>query len=130
MANGLGNLTARVSNLLEKNEIPTNLQVDLTDAGIKTVVADIADKMKDYRFNDILQIIWEKIKDSDETLSRTAPWKMSDRADIAKVIKPLAQNILNLACLLEPFLPLAARQIQAQFSAAQVRKGQPLFPRL
>ncbi|KKT13186.1 MAG: Methionyl-tRNA synthetase [Candidatus Falkowbacteria bacterium GW2011_GWF2_43_32] len=130
LANGLGNLTARVSNLLEKNEIPTNLQVDLTDAGIKTVVADIADKMKDYRFNDILQIIWEKIKDSDETLSRTAPWKMSDRADIAKVIKPLAQNILNLACLLEPFLPLAARQIQAQFSAAQVRKGQPLFPRL
>ena len=86
--------------------------------------------MKSYRFNEALQAIWEKIKESDEILSRTAPWKMSQEADVAKILVPLAQTILDLAYLLEPFLPLSAQKIQAQFSAAQIKKSEPLFPRL
>ncbi|MFA5184639.1 MAG: methionine--tRNA ligase [Patescibacteria group bacterium] len=130
LANGLGNLAARVSNLLEKNAIPTELKIDLSDAAIVESVKNLEAKMADYRFNEALQVIWEKIKGSDEILSRTAPWKMSDRAAVAQVLAPLSQTILNLAYLLEPFLPLSARRIQAQFSAPQVRKGEPLFPRL
>jgi methionyl-tRNA synthetase len=130
LANGLGNLVARVSNLLEKNKIETALKVDLKDPGIKVTAVEIEEKMADYRFNEALQVIWDKLRDSDEILSRTAPWKMSDQKEIAAVLKPLAQDILNLACLLEPFLPAAAVKVQAQFSATQVNKGEVLFPRL
>ncbi|MFA5000314.1 MAG: methionine--tRNA ligase [Patescibacteria group bacterium] len=130
LANGLGNLAARVSNLLEKNKIETALKVDLKDPGIKVTAVEIEEKMADYRFNEALQAIWDKLRDSDEILSRTAPWKMSDQKEIAAVLKPLAQDILNLACLLEPFLPAAAAKVQAQFSATQVNKGDVLFPRL
>ena len=130
LANGLGNLSSRVSNLLEKNEIKTNCRVDLQDVGIVATVAGLEEKMKDYRFNEALQILWEKIKETDEILTRTAPWKMTDAKAIATTLQPLAQNILNLAFLLEPFLPGASQKIQAQFSADQIKKDAPLFLRL
>lgn len=130
LANGLGNLAARVSNLLEKNEILTELKVDLEDAGIKKTARELEKKMSDYRFNEALQILWEKIRESDEVLTKAAPWKMNDLAAITAVLKPLSQDILNLAYLLEPFLPATAQKIQAQFSAPQVKKGEALFPRL
>jgi len=130
LANGLGNLVARVSNLLEKNDIKTGLKVDLSVAGVSATVSDFTQKMKNYHFNEALQVIWEKIKESDEILSRTAPWKMTRVADITQVLVPLAQTILNLAYLLEPFLPVSAQKIQTQFGADQVKKSEPLFPRL
>ena len=130
LANGLGNLTARISNLLEKNKISTKLKVDLEDPGIKETVKLLAEKMSDYRFNESLQIIWEKIRHCDEVLSKAAPWKMTDRSEISSVLKPLAQDILNLAYLLEPFLPATAQKIQKQFSTPQICKGESLFPRL
>ena len=130
LANGLGNLTARISNLLEKNEIKTELKVDLKDSAIKETVKNFEASFKAYRFNEALQLLWENIKDCDESLSQKTPWKMTDKKEIETVLKPLAQTILNVAYLLEPFLPLAAQTIQAQFSAAQIKKGESLFPRL
>lgn len=130
LANGLGNLVARISNLLEKNQIVSHLCVDLDNVSFRLTKDNFDEKMRQYRFNEALQVIWEKIKESDEILSRTAPWKMTSQQEIAVVLLPLAQNILNLAYLLEPFLPQSAQAIQAQFIATQVRKSNPLFPRL
>jgi methionyl-tRNA synthetase len=130
LANGLGNLAARVSNLLEKNEIVTSLQINLETENIKSTVDNFRIMMVDYKFNEALQIIWEKIKESDEILSREAPWKMEDKEKISIVLKPLAETILNLAYLLEPFIPGAAQKIQTQFLEPQIKKGSILFPRL
>ncbi len=129
LANGLGNLVARVSNLLEKNEITTNLKVNLKDKGILETVKTLTEKMEDYRLNEALQIIWNKIRSCDEILSKSAPWKMSDKLEIEAVLKPLAQDIINLAYLVEPFLPTTGKTIQGQFSVEQIKKGEPLFPR-
>ncbi len=130
LANGLGNLVARTATLLEKNEIKTNLQINLEDKGITKTKQDFSDKMESYRFNEALQVIWNKIRECDETLSKAAPWKMVDKKAIGVVLIPLAQDILNLAYLLEPFMPRTSKIIQAQFLAEQISKGQALFPRL
>ncbi len=130
LANGLGNLVSRVSNLLEKNEIVTNLQVNLEDGNIVETVKKLAISFASYRFNECLQIIWEKIRGCDEKLSQETPWKLTDKEKVAEILKPQAQTILNLAYLLEPFLPETAQKIQAQFSAPQIKKGDGLFPRL
>ncbi|MFA6194417.1 MAG: methionine--tRNA ligase [Patescibacteria group bacterium] len=130
LANGLGNLAARVSNLLEKNEIKTNLHVDLQSSDIKETVQEFEASMTEYRFNEAIQAIWSKLKDCNEAISRTAPWKMTDKKEIEAVLKPLAVAILNCAYLLEPFIPAAAQKIKEQFSAAQVKKGEILFPRI
>ncbi len=130
LANGLGNLVARVSNLLEKNEIITGLKVDLKNKEIISLVNDFTESFKNYRFNEALQKLWEKIKICDENLSQKAPWKMTDKKEIAAILQPLAQTILNIAYLLEPFLPGTAKKIQEQFGATQIKKGETLFPRL
>lgn len=130
LANGLGNLAARVSNLLEKNEIKTDLKVNLKDAGIKKLVQDFEASMSEYHFNEALQIIWAKLKECNEILSRTAPWKMAEKKEIEAVLKPLSAVILNCAYLLEPFISATAGKIQAQFLAPQVKKGEILFPRI
>lgn len=130
LANGLGNLSARVSNLLEKNSIKTDLKVELQDSNIQETLKAFKAAMDDYKFNEALQAVWEKIKNTDETLSRETPWKMTDKEEIAKSLKPLAQTILNLAYLLEPFIPEASQKIQKQFLESQITKGTSLFPRL
>ncbi len=130
LANGIGNLIARVSNLLEKNEIATNLKIDLENTEISAVVKQFTESFESYRFNEALQTIWEQIKLCDENLSQKAPWKMAEKAEIENVLRPLAQTILNLAYLLEPFLPGTAQKIQAQFLNPQIKKEESLFPRL
>jgi len=130
LANGLGNLVARVSNLLEKNEITTGLQVALNDPEFNETSKNFTASMGHYHFNESLQILWEKVKACDERLSQTTPWKMTDKKEIEAVLKPLAQTILNLAYLLQSFIPEAAGKISNQFSEEQIKKGEVLFPRL
>ncbi|MFA7088017.1 MAG: methionine--tRNA ligase [Patescibacteria group bacterium] len=130
LANGLGNLTARVSNLLEKNGIETGLRVDLENKDIKPVVDKMENKMASCQFNEVLQILWEKISECDESLSRMAPWKIKEKEKVADILLPLAQGILNIAYLLEPFLPTAAQKVQEQFLEKQIKKKDSLFPRL
>jgi len=130
LANGLGNLVARVSNLLEKNQITTKLKINFQDSDIKETVKLLENKMIDYHFNEGLQIIWNKIRACDEILTKTAPWKLTDKVEITNILQPLAQDIVNIAYLLEPFLPNTSQKIQQQFLAPQVLKGEALFPRL
>jgi len=130
LANGIGNLSARVSNLLEKNEIITGLKVDLEDDSVKNLVIDFENLFSVYKFNECLQLIWAKIKACDEILSKETPWKMENKDDVVKSLKPIAQTILNLAYLLEPFIPESAGKIKEAFLENKIKKLPPLFPRL
>jgi methionyl-tRNA synthetase len=130
LANGLGNLVARIANLLEKNNIKTDLKVNLKEKGILETYRLLQKAMSRYRLNEALQIIWEKIQATNEALSWQSPWKMSATEDIASVLKPLAQDVLNIAYLLEPFLPVISVKIQTQFFQKQIKKGEILFPKI
>ncbi len=127
LANGLGNLVARVSTMLEKNVIATNLTCD-NQAAINSLKATSG--LEEYQFNRALQYIWQEIAACNEELSAKAPWKLTDLDDIAKVLKPLAQRILQIAVMLQPFLPITADKIIKQFSNSQILKADSLFPRL
>lgn len=130
LANVLGNLASRISNLLEKNEIQTDLKIDLTNPNFINCLAKFNQAMETYRFNEALQIIWDELRKSDEILSFKTPWKLEDKQEISKILTPLAQTVLNLAYLLEPFLPKAAKVLQAEFLVKQIKKTPPLFKRL
>lgn len=126
LANGLGNLAARVSNLLEKNEIKTNLKA----GSDQKLIDEVTERMNGFRFDEALKVLWRKISESDELLSEKKPWKMEDRAEIEAVLVPVAQNILNVATLLQAFMPETAEKVVAQFSAGQIVKGESLFQRI
>lgn len=126
LANGLGNLVARVSNLLEKNKIKLNLSSG-TD---KVLINQVALELKKYRFDEALNVLWNKLREMDEYITAKAPWKMTDKKELKKVLQNAAQNILNAANLLTPFMPETAEKIIKQFSKKQIKKGEPLFPRI
>jgi len=130
LANGLGNLVSRVATLLEKNQIKTELKLDLKNAVTVELEKNIAEKMQSYKFNEALQVIWDKIKLSDEMLSAKAPWKMSDKGEIKAILRPIAQDILDISYFLFPFLPAISQKIQAQFLESQIKKSEGLFPRI
>ncbi|KKS40134.1 MAG: hypothetical protein UV02_C0046G0001, partial [Candidatus Kuenenbacteria bacterium GW2011_GWA2_42_15] len=83
-----------------------------------------------YKFNEVLEFLWSKLRACDEIITRTAPWKIKDLAELKNILEPVAQDILNVADLLRSFMPATAEKIIAQFTAPQIKKGEPLFPRL
>lgn len=127
LANGLGNLVARISTLLEKNNIATNLVADKTEA-IRRLDEDSG--LRDYQFHKALQYIWQDIASCNEELTSKAPWKLTEVSEIEAILKPLAARILNIALMLQVFLPLTAEKIIKQFTQTQITKAESLFPRL
>jgi len=104
--------------------------LDLAKAKDKELERRWNDEMEKFQFDQALKIIWEKIAESDAFLSEKAPWKMKGKDEIMEVLKPVAKNILNIGRLLLPFLPETAEKIVRQFGEKQIKKEDPLFPRI
>ena len=126
LANGLGNLVARVSNLLEKNKIEIKLKPDSD----KTLTDNYGQALAELKLDEALQVLWQKLRQTDEYLSEKTPWKLDDKNEVKEVLAKAGQNILDVSYLLEPFMPAVAGSIVKQFTAKQIKKGKPLFPRI
>jgi len=126
LANGIGNAVSRVSNLLEQDKIEINIK----QGSNKKLKDQIEKAMETYQMNESLGLLWAELRAVDEELARTKPWSLESAGEKKKILEPVAQKILDVADLLEPFLPETAKKIIAQFSAKQVKKGDPLFPRI
>ncbi|MEI6597290.1 MAG: methionine--tRNA ligase [bacterium] len=126
LANGLGNLAARVSNLLETNKIELNLKVGSDKKLVKAYQAN----MQSFKFDEALRLLWDKLRNGDMVLSDKKPWKLTDQQEIKNILEPIAEDILNVASLLKPFMPVVSEKIIKQFSVEQIKKGEPLFPRI
>jgi len=125
LANGLGNVVSRVSALLEKDAIA----ISIAPGSDQKLTGAMAKAMEAYRFNEALAVLWRELARVDEALAESKPWEMESRDEKKAVLEPASQRILNVAVLLQPFLPAAAESIVAQFSAGQVKKAAALFPR-
>ncbi|MDD4901084.1 MAG: methionine--tRNA ligase [Patescibacteria group bacterium] len=128
LANGLGNLVARVSNLIEKNNLELKIKLEVN--GHLPLHKKYAALMAEFKFDEALKLLWQRLRQADETLSEKKPWAIKDAKAVEKILQPIAQDILNVAGLLKPFMPAIAEKIIAQFSAGQIKKGENLFPRI
>ncbi|MEK9143870.1 MAG: methionine--tRNA ligase [Patescibacteria group bacterium] len=124
LANGLGNLVARVAKLATHSSFNIHHS---TFSEINTGVYKKA--LEEYRFNDALAAVWEKIKATDKYIDENEPWKLTGDA-LTKVLKQAINRILEIATLLQPFLPQTAEKILVQFSTQPIQPQPPLFPRL
>lgn len=121
LANGLGNLVARVAKLCEKNGIEGN-------PGAQVFCADLEEAVSEYRLNEALAVIWDLIAEADKKINETKPWELS--TDQAKpVLEDLVHRIQAIAFNLKPFLPETAEKILKQFSG-EIKSAPSLFPRL
>lgn len=124
LANGLGNLVARVAKLHEKISskylIKDNVKLsDMTEL-----------YLKEYRFHEALSNIWSQINTTNGIISGEEPWKISDEEKLKDRLNSYVASIIQIAIDLQPFLPETSEKILNQFKKEKITSSEALFPRI
>ena len=122
LANGLGNLIARVAKLCENNDI------SFDNKGGKGFYAEIEKNLQNYRFNEALASLWLEIEKADKLINEKKPWELA-KEEAQPLLHRLVESIQSIAYNLRPFLPESAKKIEEQFSG-KITAQKPLFPRI
>ncbi|MCL4366792.1 methionine--tRNA ligase [Patescibacteria group bacterium] len=122
LANGLGNLVARVAKLGEKIHFETSLHQ-------LSFYPEATQDLEQFKFNEALAFVWGKISAVDKRINEEKPWQVEDEQQLAHILTELISEILAIAYNLQPFLPQTAQKILDQFHGS-VKSGQALFPRI
>jgi len=121
LANSLGNLVSRVTNIAEKNEIK------FQDLALKI---NIENEIDEYRFDRVLEKIWEKVYEANKYVDDEKPWSIKDDPEkLNLVINNLLNSIKSIGEALKPFLPETSEKIINIFKQEKIVKAEPLFPR-
>lgn len=122
LANELGNLVSRLTNLGQKDGLITNNKVS-NKYDNKTI-----NQYREFQFNLILENIWKQIKSLNRTIDDFAPWKKStnERKDF---LHKSFETLNYITWQLKPFLPETAEKIFNVINN-KINKSSPLFPRL
>lgn len=121
LANGLGNLVARIAKLCEITDFKSN------EVNISSFSKDVKKKLDDFRVNTALDNIWNEISKNDSLVNQTELWKDTEKK--LDTLNNIVDSIQQIAYNLQPFLPETAEKIKKQFSG-KIKSGEPLFPRL
>jgi methionyl-tRNA synthetase len=121
LANGIGNLVARVAKLCEKNNI--------SGSGLPTEFdPKIIPLYESLKFNEAIDHLKSEITNADKEINAERPWELEgEKAE--EVLEDLVKRIQHIAFNLQPFLPETAEKILAQFSG-EIKYSAPLFPRI
>ncbi len=124
LANGLGNLAARIMALAE-----AHLPAPIAHPEPEGFASEYANALNAYEYNRALDIVWGRIQELDQRITDTKPFKTvkddpeKGRAQIAE----LATDLYSMARMLNPFMPEANAIIKAAVLAN--KKPKNLFPR-
>ena len=109
---------------------------DLSET-LRNVKENYAMAMEEIRLNEALEEIWKLIHAGDRYINEEKPWKKTlqqvQGGEKLEVIFDLLLLILEIAFLLEPFLPETVKKIKEQINIKggtfEIKKGTNLFPR-
>lgn len=139
LANGLGNLVARVAKLTEESGLDFPIVQDLTfQSSLPSVELQQYQQFLDrFQVDRALEFISQKMGKLDKYLNQEKPWETIEKSKIknqkSKIKETLCcavEEIRRIAQLLVPFLPETSQKIQAQFTGPKIFSGPLLFPRL
>ncbi len=150
LANGLGNLTARILGMTEKyfdGQVPPKATGRIAHTWLSYEV-----NMADLRLDLAISDIWDAIGALDKFIDTEQPWVLVkiDKKRLSRVIYTLLESLRNIAWMVAPFLPETAEKIFADLGlkawkkisiqtakkwggltpGKKVKKSAVLFPRL
>ncbi len=131
LANGLGNLVSRVAKLCENSSYVQMGSADRSSAHLVDIEG-YSDALGEFRFNDALSFIWQKITKVDQFINEEKPWDLfkTQNPKLKSVLAHAVDQLQEIAVLLEPFLPETAQKIEEQFKGPEIKANPPLFPRI
>ena len=124
LANGLGNLVARVSKLCQNSK----LEFVAPEITIENF-PEYNKLLENFQVNTALDFVWEIISQADKYIENHRPWELSGN-DLKEVLTKLVEEIRKISLLLNPFFPETAKKIEQQFKGPKVKSELSLFPRL
>lgn len=123
LANGLGNLTSRVFNLIEKN-FDGKMEAAKSDL-------DISELMESVQIYEALQLINAKIEWANKYIDENKIWELvkTDKDASRAILAELLGAIIAIGEALAPFMPNVSKKILDQAKAEKIKKGEILFPK-
>lgn len=127
LANGLGNLFARVATLSKKyfgGRVPEaedpyqEPRIELIQRG-ELVWEKYYRSLESFRFDEALGAVWKLIQTGDKYLDETEPWilaKSEQKGKLAQVVYNLLESLHQVTWLIYPFMPQTAREIGKRLS--------------
>ena len=122
LANGLGNLVARVAGLSKSSKFT----IQNSKLGFSR---DVEKHIKKYELNLALETIWEEMKKADVLINEKEVWNLKGK-EKETVLTELVNKIRQIAYDLKPFLPNTSEKIEKQYAGPAIKAEKPLFPRL
>jgi methionyl-tRNA synthetase len=123
LANGLGNLAARIMQLAATH-LSAPVELDAPD-----YPKEYAAAMENFEVNRALDFVWERIKLLDQQITDTQPFKVvkTDPERGKELIAALVRGLAAVDLLIEPVLPKTSKNIIEAIIAN--KKPENLFPR-
>jgi methionyl-tRNA synthetase len=125
LANGLGNLFSRVTNMVEKFldgdvEDYTHSPKDLSQA---------TDAFLNLSFTEGLTKVWEEIAWANQLIDKSKPWELNktDPDKVKELLIQLTALLYDLSLRLAPVMPDTADKIRKVLEAEKIVKAEPLF---
>ncbi|QQG40885.1 MAG: methionine--tRNA ligase [Candidatus Levyibacteriota bacterium] len=122
LANGLGNLVARVAKLCEINDFKISERKLWFNPGVKKF-------LEEFKFNDALASVWELIAELNKEINDKKLWELS-KEKAEPILKEAVEIIQLIGYNIQPFLPETAKKIQEQFKGPKITSKEGLFPRI
>ena len=114
LANGLGNLVARVARLC------SDVNLNLPEKKNFKFKKSVSDNLKSFRFDQAILALWDEIKGLDGQINREKPWELAG-SQLKKAISPIAQAVREIGFNLSPFLPETSERILKQLHIMSFR---------
>lgn len=132
LANGLGNLVARVAKLVELKKLDLSQLVYKRD---NRIIREIGPMIERFEFNTALEYIWMTISNLDKYINKERPWELPPKSANKKlgqiiVGSETVTSLLEITEALKIFLPETSEKIEKQFKGPEIKTSEILFPRL
>lgn len=129
LANELGNAVQRTAAMVQKYQ--NGLIGDMPAPAHDTARYEVA--LEACRFDRALDEVWEQVRGLNQYIDEEKPWQIAKAGDadhLREVLAYQASCLLEIADLIDPFMPETAGKIRAAFSEGIVRPVEgTLFPK-
>jgi methionyl-tRNA synthetase len=129
LANELGNAVSRTAAMITKYQ--SGIIGDMP--GSEHDIAQYSKAIEDCRLDRALDEVWEQVRGLNQYIDEEKPWvlaKDNDMDHLREVLAYMASDLLEIADLLEPFMPETSGKIRHVFSTGVVQAiDGTLFPK-